>query len=125
MQEDIRTLLLNSCPRVSWGARVRGSALPALVLHLIDSPTDYTMDGACTLTRARVQVDCWAASYAAAVSLSRDVISAASGFRGTVGGTVFSGMFVDAIHELEDDNAGAEELLFRVSVDFQVWGKPI
>lgn len=124
MQEDFRTILLNSCTRVSWGSRVRGAPVPAVSLHLIDGLPDYVMAGPSGLVNSRVQADSWATSYAEASSLSRSVVSALSGFKGDVGGTHFVGVFVDAIRDLEDDGTGAEELLYRVSVDFQVWSRP-
>ncbi len=94
---------------------MQGTALPAVVLHLISHPGEHTLDGPMTQTTARVQVDCWGLSFAAAKALGRAVRAALDGHRG--GG--FQGiLYANARDDSEGDD-GADRL-FRTSLDFTV-----
>lgn len=131
MQEAFRALLLadggiaavvDSDPRrIAWGMRPRGTALPAVALHLIDGIPDYAMEGPSGLEQARVQADCWGNTYASATLLSRAVKSVLSGLSATQDGIHFQGVFIDSERDLQDEGTDAEDELFRVSIDFQVW----
>jgi hypothetical protein len=52
--------------RVFPGSRPQGSALPAAVLNRISGGPLYADDGEVGLVQARIQIDCWAATYSAA-----------------------------------------------------------
>ncbi|MEA5163099.1 DUF3168 domain-containing protein, partial [Cereibacter johrii] len=80
MEEDLRALLLGAPaitelvgPRVNFGRHPQGEPLPALVLSTISDREGLTLSGPDGLQRARVQIDCWAASYGEAKRLSRAV----------------------------------------------------
>lgn len=134
MEEDFRTLLLTgggSPPplaglvgtRVYWNERPQATALPSVTLTRITGIPQYEMSAVSGLVMSRVQVDCWGQTYAAAKGVARAIKAAASGFRGTAGGTVFQGAFVDAERdmELEPTIDNAAERFHRVSLDFLIW----
>lgn len=129
MEEDLRALLLSNPgvaatvgQRVTWTKRPQGSPLPAIVLHLIDSVPTYTLDGDTGHRNSRVQVDCYGEMYADAKGTARAVSSALSGFKGTVGGTNFQGVFQESSRDLSE--AGAIEQLPRLSLDFIAYHHP-
>jgi hypothetical protein len=70
--------------RIAWGERGQGLALPAIVLDLVSEDTGLTLEGPDGLWQSRVQVDCYALSYAAADDALRAVIAALHGYRGGV-----------------------------------------
>jgi len=86
----IRDRLVNeSTVSAIVGNRVYRSVLPqnpvfpALVLDvLIDKPRD-TIDGAASLFRADIQVDCWSQKASEAAALAEAVRLALQGYRGT------------------------------------------
>ena len=107
--------------RVYPGARPQGSALPALVFNRIDGAPLYADDGEVGLAQARVQIDCWAATYTAAKQLARAVKASLSGFVGEAGGVDFPSILIDAERDLREGGSNAAEYLFRTSIDFIVW----
>jgi hypothetical protein len=107
--------------RVYPGSRPQGSPLPALVFSLIDGMPLYADDGEVGLAQSRVQIDCWADSYADAKTLARSVKAALSGFVGMSGGVDFPTIFIDAERDLREGGSNAAEYLFRTSIDFIVW----
>lgn len=87
----------------------KGAAYPAIVYQVIsDSPTT-SLAGSRKPDRVRVQVDCWAATYAAARSLHAEV-------RTKMEGAAFQGMLADVRDDFEPDVG-----LYRVSADFFCW----
>jgi hypothetical protein len=69
--------------------------------------------GGLGIMQGRVQVDCYGATYAEAITASRAVRAVLEGYRG---GPVL-GAFLDAIRDQTDDDAN---LVFRVSMTFSV-----
>lgn len=97
---------------VAWGALGEGTALPRASLYRVSGVTERTLDGP-GLMMARVQVDCYGATYADALVASREVRVAFDGYRG---GPVL-GVFLDAVRDgLEND----AQLVHRVSLTFSV-----
>ena len=88
--------------RVYPGSRPQGSALPAVVLNRISGGPLYADDGEVGLEQARIQVDCWAASYAGAKLLARAVTASLSAFEGTVGETTFQLIELDIEQDLRE-----------------------
>lgn len=134
MEEDFRTLLLTeggSPPplpvlvgaRVYWNERPQATALPSVTLTRVTGQPQYEMDRPSGLVMSRVQVDCWGATYASAKGVARAIKSVSSGFRGTVGGTAFQGVFIDSERDLdlEPTTPDAAERFHRVSLDLMVW----
>jgi hypothetical protein len=107
--------------RVHAGSRPQGSALPAVVLHRIGGGPLYADDGEAGLDEARVQIDCWGASYGDAKMVARAVTARLSAFTGAAGGVMFRYVMLDAERDLREGGANAAEYLFRTSLDFIVW----
>lgn len=131
MEEDLRALLLADAGcaavvggRVSWGGRPQGSDLPAILLHLVAQPGEHTLDGPSGPVASRVQVDCWARSYAAAKLAGRAAERALDGFEGVAGGTRFQGIFKENARDTSEaraaDGGDVVEHLFRTSLDFSI-----
>jgi len=110
--------------RVYPGRLPQNAPVPAVIVTQISGPPVYTDDGESLLTRSRVQVDAWAATYTDAKLLAREVKATLSGFFGTVGNTLFRFVLID--DERDDDEGGtnATAYRFRTSVDFIVWHSP-
>lgn len=121
MEEELRTLLLANTAiaalvgvRIDWGARPQGQPLPAMVLNTIFAAEGYRLAGVDGLHRARVQIDCYGASYSSAKLLSRAVIEALSGYRG--GG--FRGVFHVGTRDRREGGSNEADRPFHVSLDF-------
>lgn len=127
MNEDLTALLLGDTTisglvgagqRLYWSAVGQGQGGPAAVLHTISSVPDVAMSGPTGLVRSRIQIDCRAMTGADALALARAIEARLSGYRGTVGGTKFGGIFKDGERtEFEKD----VEAFHIVSADYLVW----
>jgi hypothetical protein len=109
--------------RVYPGSRPQGSALPAVVLNRISGGPLYADDGEVGLEQARIQIDCWAATYSAAKKLARAVTASLSAFEGTVGETTFQLIELDIEQDLREGGGDAADYPFRTSLDFLVWAE--
>lgn len=115
------TALVGTAPaRVTWARRRQGSALPAVVLHVISRTPGYTMQAASTAVDQRVQIDCWAATYGDAKAVARQVTAALSGAHPTVGGVAFLGSFKESERDSFESGEGGDAL-HRCSMDFIIW----
>ncbi len=110
--------------RITWATRPQASALPSIVLHKISGAPEYSDEGEAGLFSARIQIDCWGSTYAAAKGVGREVMARLSG-----GGASFTqeGMeFQASFNEDEQDSfergAGGEDL-YRTRLDFIIWYK--
>ncbi|WP_299938580.1 DUF3168 domain-containing protein [uncultured Pelagimonas sp.] len=128
MQEALTALLLAQAPITNLvGTRVHWMRLPKQVkarpyvnLQEVWSSEGYHFRGRSGLTRTSVQADVWAKTYADGVAVTRALTDVLSGYRGTVAGVVFQGIFVRQARDLSGETAGREHQLFRRSVDFDV-----
>jgi hypothetical protein len=119
MEEALRAMLgavpaisARVAARINWGLAPQGQALPCLTLTVVtDGPVDHSLDGP-GLSRARVQVDCWAASYGEAKVLSRAVRTALDAWQGGV----ITGAFLAGARDLPDDDGVTQN--HRVTMDF-------
>lgn len=128
MREALTSLLLSDAPlevhfgdRMHWGmlpTTVKG--YPCLTLHVIAAPESYHLDGATESKRTLVQADIWAESYGEAVAAERSLRNLLSGYRGTVAGILFRGIFIIGARDFSDLSAGDERRLFRQSVDMEI-----
>ena len=79
METDLRIRIMAAAPevgtRVYWGIRPQGSALPAIVLTTVSDERTQHMKGFNTYQAKRVQVDCYATTYAQATDLREAVIA--------------------------------------------------
>lgn len=105
--------------RVDWVERPQKSALPAISLQTISDPRPLHLKGMDGARSTRVQCDCWAATYAAALALARAVIAALSP-PATISGKKFGHAQVDSQRDLGEALADGS-FVHRQSVDFLVW----
>src|SRR5688500_1096601 len=103
--------------RVFPGARPQGSPLPALVMNRISGGPLYADDGEVGLQQARIQVDCWAETYAGAKLLARAVTVSLSAFEGTVGATTFEFIELENERDLREGGGNAATYPFRTALD--------
>ncbi|MGG7567901.1 tail completion protein gp17 [Rhodovulum sp. DZ06] len=95
--------------------RPQGSDLPAVTLRRISGAPLQSHDGPASLARARVQVDVWAHSYAAAKAL-RGAVAAVLDAAATPAGEI------RAVRRLDErDLSEADGRLVRISLDFELW----
>lgn len=127
MEEALATHLLAQAgltalagDRIAWARRAQGSALPAIVLHVISRTPQYTMDGEANAKPQRIQVDCWGGSYGSAKAVARQATAALSGVLATVGAVAFLGGFKEGERDSFEQGDGADGL-YRVSMDFIIW----
>ena len=76
---------------------------PYVNLTAFSFPTTYHVGGESDAREITIQVDCWGRTYSEAVTLSRAVYAALSGFNGQQGGTYFHGIFFDGERDLGGD----------------------
>jgi hypothetical protein len=91
---------------------------PFIVYHRIDAARVYSIAGPSGLAFARVQVDAYALTYAAAKNLAAAVRQTLNGFRGTAGDVRVGGISLQTDQDILED--GTDPPLHRVSMDFMV-----
>jgi len=107
--------------RIDWGARPQADAVPAVTLHLVDSPKSHTMRGRETLTQSRVQIDCFGGDYFEAKFVARAVSAAIDALKAEP-------LRCFLLDERDDDftladgpdASGASEI-HRTIIDVRVW----
>lgn len=98
----------------------QGTAFPALTCQKISGPRVASKDGPAGLAHPRMQVSCWAKSYADAKAVAEQVRLALEGFSGIMGGA--GGIKVDiTLLENEVDFYEPETGIYHVPVDFLIW----
>lgn len=124
MEEDF-TALLNALVggEIHWRQQpILQDSFPYINLTLVSSPSDYDLDGQTEFREAVVQVDAWDVKYSGAVTLSRSIHSALSGFRGVQGVTEIMGIFAEGERDIEGEIPQADGLstVFGRSQDYRV-----
>ena len=114
-----RLLAANAAPRVDWMTRPQNSALPAITLQVISDPRETILKGFVGARATRVQCDCWATTYAAALVIARAAIAALKD-PVTVSGKKFGNAQVDSQRDLGESVADGS-FIHRQSVDFIIW----
>lgn len=114
MEEQFITVLDGLGYRAAWGGLGQGTALPRIALYRISGVDDTTLDGRSGYLRGRVQVDCYGQDFDEALTVSRTVTAALSGYKG---GAIWH-CALDSIRDRPDEAGG--EVLQRVSLDFTV-----
>lgn len=99
---------------VSWGDLGSGTELPRVSLYRVSGVDDVTLEGRSGWLDGRVQVDCYGATYAQALGVSRAVTTLLSGYQG---GPIWRAA-LQGIRDLTDEEGG--EVIHRVSMDFAV-----
>ena len=124
MEDELRALLRADAAvltaaqgRVNWGAHPQASPWPGVVLSVVSDREGYHAAGRDGLSVARVQADCYAASYTAARTLARAVRACLTGHRGGAMRAVFH----EASRDMGREEGASEEARpFRVSDDFMI-----
>ena len=104
--------------RIHPGVRPQGTALPTIVFNMISANPSYSDDGEDGIAEARIQLDCWGATYTDAKKTARAVKTALSGFGGTVNSVRFRYIALDLEHDMQETGADAASYPFRTSLDF-------
>lgn len=122
METALRARVMAAAPavgaRVFWGIRPQDSALPALVLTTVADNRSQHMKDFDTFWDTRVQVDCYAATYAESVAL-REAVIAGVVPEATEGSTRFLRSFVnDAMSRGGDTTNG---YVHRQMIDLTIW----
>lgn len=95
--------------------------MPAITYQQIDDRKIPTHSGPNTLLNTRMQIDCWAKTYAEASALKKAVRLALDGFVGTVNGRKIGNIIMDDSRDLERSVPGADELKrYGKSLDFMI-----
>lgn len=90
MEEALRALLTGSAvvtalvpvASINWRRHPQSSPWPGIVLHVINDGDEYVLADVADISEARVQIDCWAVTYAQAKAIARAVRSRLSGYQG-------------------------------------------
>jgi hypothetical protein len=108
--------------RVYPVARPQGSPLPAITVTRISGGPLYADDGEVGLDNARLQVDSWGTTYAAAKDLAMVVGDRLSAVRDvSQSGVTIRYAMLDAEQDLRESGADEYEYLFRTRQDYIVW----
>ena len=97
----------------------QGEGFPGVVVTTVSHLSEYVTQGPVSLAESRVQVDCYAETFAASKAVARAVKARLSGQRFTSGGVEFQQCAVIAERSSYQD--GADVKLHRTSIDFRVW----
>jgi len=126
MEEALIAYLLSYVGLTSLvGSRVRpviakqGEGFPSVVVTTVSHLPEYVTQGAVSLADSRVQVDCYAETFAGSKAVARAIKLRLSGQRFTSGGVEFQQCAVIAERSSYQDSA--EVKLHRTSIDFRVW----
>jgi len=108
--------------RIKWDTLPQNGALPAIALHMVSAPRDYTMAGRDGTTGYLVQMDVWSNTLALRESVAAALISALDDIRNDT----FQGAFIEGQRDtFEPGDAGPNSQgatdLFRASIDVRVW----
>ena len=82
LQGDAGILAIVPAARINWGERPTREQLPAIVLTLVSGGESLTLDGPDGLAEARVQVDCYGATFAQARAVAEAVRARLNGYSG-------------------------------------------
>lgn len=104
--------------RINWLRRPQAAVLPDIILHRIDGAPDYHLTGPSGLVESRVQVDCWADTFAGAKHIARAVEAAVSGQRFTRGAIRFDAILI--LDEGDDTFDETPNVYFRTRLDLAV-----
>lgn len=86
-------------------------ATPYIIFQVISNPTLNTLEGDAGISERRFQVDVWADTYGGAKALSKSVSTA-------MAAATFTNIKIS-----DNDLYEPETKIYRVSMDFGVWGE--
>lgn len=94
------------------------STLPAACITRISGTRDYELDLSDSLKSARIQLDCFDASFEGARSLADAAITSLEGFSGTLGAFTIDSIRVENEASLSENEGDFSRR--RISIDFVV-----
>jgi hypothetical protein len=99
------------------------ASLPAITYSVVDTLPNEHLAGIAALSRARIQIDCYAATRAAANSLADAVRLALATHRGTTSGQRISSITMPSgeAYSFDPVEAGSDQRRFVTSMDFYVF----
>lgn len=110
--------------RIYWIEKTQSNANPYVVLQVVTATRGLHYASHDGHKESRVQVDCWAKTFAQAKAIGDAIQVRALNFIGTIEGVFFQGIFLDSErHGI--DAAVVPDKLFRVSIDLIIWHKGI
>lgn len=109
-------------PRGYWVKVPQGTPLPYYRMQVISDPRPEHLKGYDGARRTRVQVDCFAQTYAASRALAEAVVTATI-TPGLYGGTRFGRVKAEGPRDLGEDVTGGS-FIHRASVDLLVEHRP-
>jgi len=103
--------------RIYYGKALQDAARPYLVINKISAQREHAHDGALGMVNARIQISCFAGSYAAAKSLAVAVQAVLECYQGTLGGV--GGVYVGScFYDNEVDFWEEETKLHHIAADY-------
>jgi hypothetical protein len=125
METALRTRLKNDAgvsalvgTRIDWSVRPQGSITPCVVLTMIADNRDQHFQGFAGFRSTRIQIDCYAATKAAAVAL-REAVIAAVVPEATVSGVTFLRAFINTVLDRGDQTETG--FIHRELIDLNCW----
>lgn len=127
MEEALRAILIAHAPltalvaqRIIWNHLPQKTTRPAVVLYRIAGGPGLTMQGSDGLTGATVQIDVQALSVTSMWAI-RDVLVS---LLHTYSDTTFQLIRLASEDQDSDELAGADSLVHRARLDFDLWANP-
>jgi hypothetical protein len=130
-EEAVRAMIVAGTPGVTIGQRCypikapQGAVRPYITFRRISGAPERHMGGPVPLAPARIQVECYAATYGAAKALADAVRLTLDGFRGevAVGTATFYARSIALMNDLDDfvePQAGTDDGVYVVAADWRV-----
>lgn len=104
--------------RVYWGERPQGSAYPAILMQTVSDPRPVHLKDYENTRSTLVQMDVYATTYAAALSIAKAAIAALK-VPDVISGKVFGPTFVDGQRDTVEPSGTTN--IHRQSVDLNIW----
>lgn len=128
MEEALTALLLGDpdvaalvVRRVNWNVMPRDTGgYPRIILQTVSAPDGYVMGGRSGLSQWEVQLDVWGRSKTETTITARACRDLLSGYRGTVGGVSFRGIFINRASDDAGETSGVEHQLHRARIDLNI-----
>lgn len=101
---------------ISWGMHPQSVALPYVVLTQISGRRDHTISGPSGPRMGMIQADCYATDQAAVEAIASRVEAVLDGHKTKP----FQGIFLIARRDMPEPGGDENEVIHRVSLDFNV-----
>lgn len=120
LEADSDVLAITST-RIYPGHLKQDATLPAITYRIISDIPENHITGAGELTTARIQLDCYAATYAAAMALKEKVRLAIDGVTGDYGTEEICDCNLEGTHDFQEQPVdGSDSWRYGFSLDFLV-----